>query len=109
VHVSSNILKTRETCGSSIGRREECCLLGSDTSLSGGCVQTFQRILFLPMSTTVMKVADPSQTSMCFYQSIRGLFPEDSNVRPISKLKNVGEHEILNCYSGKNLGKKRMK
>lgn len=44
--VSSSVLKTRETCGSSIGNCKDCLLLGSDALSSGGYVLLFQSVGF---------------------------------------------------------------
>lgn len=46
VYVSSDVLKTRETCCSSIGNCKDCFLLGSDALSSGGCVLLFQSASF---------------------------------------------------------------
>jgi len=46
VCISLNVLKTRETCGSSIGNCKDCLLLGSDALSSGGYVLLFQSASF---------------------------------------------------------------
>jgi len=40
------------------------------------------------------------------YQTSWYHLPEDSNVEPVSKLRNESEYEIINCYSGLNLEKR---
>lgn len=77
VHVSANVLKTRETCGSSIGNFIDCHLLGSDAVSSGGCVLLFQNVQLLPKSETIMEVTDRPETSIDIYQITWDLFPKE--------------------------------
>jgi hypothetical protein len=77
VHVSANVLKTRETCGSSIGNFIDCHLLGSDAVSSVGCVLLFQNVQLLPKSETIMEVTDRPETSIDIYQITWDLFPKE--------------------------------